>query len=107
MVSEVRKLMGSEVRKLMGSEVDMSDKKRDPLFVIEMDDISVEHCKAVSAWANSVTGHGINVYVRNGVIHAEFDEDVTISMATAVRAQWEILKNIMGLSVLMSGQAEA
>ena len=100
-------VMGSEVGKRMVSEVDMAEKKRDPLFVIQMDDISVEHCKAVSAWANSVTGHGINVYVRNGVIQAEFDEDVTISMATAVRAQWEILKNIMGLSVLMSGQADA
>ena len=100
-------VMGSEVGRRMVSEVDMAEKKRDPLFVIQMDDISVEHCKAVSAWANSVTGHGINVYVRNGVIQAEFDEDVTISMATAVRAQWEILKNIMGLSVLMSGQADA
>ena len=100
-------VMGSEVGKRMVSEVDMAEKKRDPLFVIQMDDISVEHCKAVSAWANSVTGHGINVYVRNGVIQAEFDEDVTISMATAVRAQWEILKNVMGLSVLMSGQADA
>lgn len=100
-------VMGSEVGRRMVSEVDMAEKKRDPLFVIQMDDISAEHCKAVSAWANSVTGHGINVYVRNGVIQAEFDEDVTISMATAVRAQWEILKNIMGLSVLMSGQADA
>ncbi len=85
----------------------MSDKKRDPLFIIEMDDISSEQCAAVAAWAKTVTGHGINIYVRNGVIQAEFDEEVTISMATAVRAQWEILKNIMGLSVLMSGQAEA
>ena len=99
--------MVSEVRELMGSEVDMTDKKRDPLFVIEMDDISSEQCAAVSAWAKTVTGHGINIYVRNGVIQAEFDEDVTISMATQVRAQWEILKNVMGLSVLMSGQADA